>query len=394
MRVVCASIPGPGHAYPMLAVARALAARGHHVTLASGQQHEHDAERAGCAWVPLPRTAGSPLHALRLYDDAGAMAEAFLPELASIAPDVVVHDLITMGPALSAEAFGVPYATLVIHGLHTPSSDLPPFGWGAPPGRTPFGRWRDGWMRRGKIRDMERARDELNVARARLGLSPTARLDAQLSPDLVLIATLPALEVPRRDWPRVAHVTGPCLWEPEGEAPPAPAGHAPLVLVAASTAHDQGVLLRAAVEAVGRLGLRAVVTAGAGDLPEALPPGVAAVRFAPHSPVLARASAVVCNGGHGIVARSLSAGVPVIVVPGPGDQRENAWRVERSGAGLALRRAGPRPLVRALRRVIREPSFAAAAARVREEAARIDGPARAAALVEALPLRRSRAAAG
>ncbi|MBI4729017.1 MAG: glycosyltransferase family 1 protein [Acidobacteria bacterium] len=388
MRIVCASIPGPGHAYPMLAVARALAERGHEVTLASGEEHERDAARAGASFARLPSTQGSPIHALRLYEDAAASAEAFLADLAALAPDAVVHDLITLGPALAAEVLAAPCATLVVHGLHTPSRDLPPFGWGHPPGRSPFGRWRDGWMRRGKLRDMTRARDDLNAARARLGLVPTERLDAQLSPDLVLVATLPSLELPRSDWPEAAHVVGPCLWEAEGDPIALPAGGAPLALVAASTAHDEGALLRAALAAVGALGLRAVVTAGKGAVPAALPPGVVAAPFAPHRPILSAAAVVVCNGGHGIVARSLSAGVPVLVVPGPGDQRENGYRVERAGAGLALRRPEPRAIARALCRMIEEPSFRARAADMRAEAARMDGPARAAELVESLASRR------
>lgn len=384
MRVVCASIPGPGHAFPMLAVARALAVRGHEVIVASGDRHVRDAERAGARLVELPRTAGSPMDDLRPYDDAAAMAEALLPQLRDLAPDVVVHDVITLAPALAAEALGVPAATLIIHALHTPSRELPPFGVGAPPGRSPRGRLWDVWMRRGKIRDMERAREDLNRARARLGLPPTRRLDAQLSAELVLVGTLPSLEIPRSDWPPHAHVVGPCLWDAEGEAPPLPEGDEPLVLVAASTAHDHGALLRASLEAVEGLGARAIVTAGASEMPRVLPPKVVSASFARHDPILACAAATICNGGHGILARSLSHGVPVVVVPNHGDQQENGYRAERAGAGIRLLEPDPRRLRRALARVLREPSFAAAAARLREEAAGIDGPARAAELVEEL----------
>jgi MGT family glycosyltransferase len=383
MRIVCASLPGPGHAYPMLAVAQALARRGHRVTLASGSEHLHDASIAGCAFEELPSTPGSPQAALRPHEDAAAGATAFLPAMECLAPDVVVSDLLTLGPMLAAEALGVPFATLVIHGLHLPSRELPPFGWGGPAGRTPFGRARDAWMRRGQARDLTGARLDLNRARARIGLPPVDRLDGQVSPDLVLVATLPALEVERADWPSKAHVVGPCLWEKPGDVPHVPEGDGALVLVAASTAHA-GPLLAGALRAVGRLGLRAVVTTGASALDGPPPARVTVTRFASHGPLLARADAVVCSGGHGIVARSLSAGVPLVVVPGHGDQRENAWRVERSGAGLALRKPTPRGIERALRAVLTDGRFSARARAIADEARSLDGPATAAALVEQL----------
>ena len=51
-----------------------------------------------------------------------------------------------------------------------------------------------------------------------------------------LIATVPALEVPRPDWPANAHVVGPLLWEPTDNVLALPPGDDPLVMVAPSTA--------------------------------------------------------------------------------------------------------------------------------------------------------------
>jgi UDP:flavonoid glycosyltransferase YjiC (YdhE family) len=50
--------------------------------------------------------------------------------------------------------------------------------------------------------------------------------------------------------------------------------------------------------------------------------------------VVAEAAAVVCHGGSGTVLGTLSAGVPLIVVPLFADQADNARRVEAVGAGL------------------------------------------------------------
>ena len=382
MRILCATLPGPGHGHPMLAVARALAARGHDVTFASGDSHEHEVKEAGLGFALLPRVQGSPLHDLRPYDDAAAQAEAMRPLLEALQPDAAVVDVITLGAALGVDMMGIPYATLVVHPLHVPSRVLPPFGYGRPPGRMPPLRFRDAWMRANNRKDLERARANLNIGRARLGLPPVSGLDVGLSERLVLVATLPALEIERPDWPSNAHVVGPCLWDYPGGAFEPPGGDGPLVLVAPSTAYDGDRMLGPALDAVRRLGVRAVVTPGAAQLPSPLPPGVVVVRGVPHRAIHPHVAAEICNGGHGTVVRALSAGVPLVVVPGHGDQQENAYRVERAGAGVQVRFPSPRSIRAALSRVLGRQRYAAGAQRLAKEAAEIDGPSRAAELVE------------
>jgi UDP:flavonoid glycosyltransferase YjiC (YdhE family) len=85
-----------------------------------------------------------------------------------------------------------------------------------------------------------------------------------------------------------------------------------------------------------------------------------------------------------MVAKALVRGLPLVVVPGPGDQRENAARVERLGAGVHLpaRRLTPRTLRAAVQRVLADPSYAAAARRLAATADGL-GPDHAAARVAA-----------
>src|SRR5437588_1015540 len=275
----------------MLAVARALAARGHRVTFSSGTQHAEEAARERLRFVEMPIIVGRTHERLRPYEDSEDMARAFMPILDGEQPDVMVCDLLTLGPALAAEARGIPVATLLIHPLHSPSNELPPFGWGRPPARGLL-RARDAWLRASNVKTLERARDDLNRVRAHLGIEPTARLDAQISDELALVATLPSLEVPRSDWPAYAHVIGPCLYDAGGDVPAVPAGDGPLVLIAASTAHEQLALVRASLEAVVRLGARAVLTTGKSPAPASLPDGVVASGFVSHEALLPQCNAV------------------------------------------------------------------------------------------------------
>lgn len=383
MRIVCATLPGPGHGHPMLAVAGALVRRGHEVTFVSGMKHEADAPDIGATFELLPSVHGSPLHALRPYDDAAAQAETLRPLLERIRPDAAVIDVITVGAALAMDMMAIPFATLVVHPLHTPSKTLPPFGYGRAPGRLPPLRFRDAWMRANNRKDLERARADLNRGRARIGLPPSGSLFGGLSERLAIVATLPSLEIHRPDWPVHAHVVGPCLYQIPSEPFDPPAGADPLVLIAPSTAYDGDRLLAPALGAVTNLGLRAVVTAGASVMPETVPTSVT-VTNARHAAILPHVAVAVINGGHGTVVRALGAGVPLVVVPGHGDQQENAFRVERAGAGVQVRRRSPTAdsVARALSRVLARPGYRAAAARIAEEAAALNGPERAAELIE------------
>src|SRR6202012_1133827 len=53
--------------------------------------------------------------------------------------------------------------------------------------------------------------------------------------------------------------------------------------------------------------------------------------------LLTHADVGCCGGGHGMVAKTLLAGVPLVVVPGGGDQWEMANRVMRQGSARLIR---------------------------------------------------------
>lgn len=383
MRVLCAAVTGPGHVYPVMAAARALAARGHELVCAFERRFAPLAEREGFAFVPLPSVEPSDPNAFRPYEISLAIARAFAGDMARVAPDAALVDIITQGVGLACEVAGVPYATLSPHPLPMPSNDLAPYGAARPPRHSPWGRRRDERARARQMVDLMRGRDECNAIRATLGLPLLDRLDVAWSRDAILIATPAALEPPRSDWPTHAHIVGPCLYEPDVPMPPIPGGDGPLVLVAASTAHG-GALIERAIRAVDRLGARAVVTIGASGPPASPDPARFVVAGeAPHGALLAHADALICNGGGGIVARSLAAGVPLVVLPNHGDQRENGYRVQRAGAGLLIEDA--RHLGRALSRIVMRSAYREAAKRIAAEVALHDGPVTVAKHVESLP---------
>ena len=175
-------------------------------------------------------------------------------------PDVVVSDILTLAPALAAEVADVPRVTLIPHVYPVHGDGLPFFGFGLRAARTALGRavWRAG----GPVLEagLRRGRRELNEERAALGLAPQERFHGGISEGLVLVATYPQLEYPRR-WPAHVHVTGPMFFELPYQEVALPDGDKPLVLVAPSTSQDpDGRLVRVALEALADEPVRVVAT--------------------------------------------------------------------------------------------------------------------------------------
>ena len=92
----------------------------------------------------------------------------------------------------------------------------------------------------------------------------------------------------------------------------------------------------------------------------------------------------VTNGGYGGVQFALAHGVPVVIAPGKEDKVEVAARVVWSGTGVNLRRQRPTGarVRRGVRRVLADPSFRTAAARIGAELAAAPGAAGFAAVID------------
>jgi UDP:flavonoid glycosyltransferase YjiC (YdhE family) len=397
LRVLVAAFGDPGHVFPAISLGRALAGRGHEVTIETWEERRAAVEGAGLGFAAAEeyRMFPPPEPGSEDGQHAAEAARALLPLLEEMRPHVLVSDILTLAPALAAEAAGVPLATLVPHIYPVVEPGQPFFAVGLRTPRTPLGRaaWRAG--QRALRFGLEQGREDLNRQRARLGLAPLDRFHGGISPDLALVATFPQLEYPRR-WPPGVEVTGPMSFEvphPDIELPP---DGAPLVLVAPSTAHDSGNrLVRTALAALAAEPVRVVATTNRvrPQRPIEVPPNAVLVDWLSYSQLMPAASLVVSHGGHGTVARALGAGTPVLVSPITGDMSETAMRVAWAGAGLSLpwRLCRPRPLRWAVRRALGDPSLAPRAGEIAAWGREHDGAVRGAELVEELAARKSAA---
>ncbi|SNS26254.1 glycosyltransferase [Rhodococcoides kyotonense] len=373
MRVAVVAGPDPGHAFPAIALCLELAAAGDSPVLFTGSRWVEAGGGAGIDTRVLkglaPRPEDDDLDAgQRIHSRAAFISTELLPDLEDVSPDLVVSDVLTAGGGIAAERLRIPWVELCPHPLYAPSKGLPPIGSGLAPGTGVRGRMRDTLMRAATGRSIARGKAQRGVARQSVGLpahdpGPAARL----------IATIPALEVPRPDWPTEAHVVGPLLWEPTRETLPLPGGSGPVVMVAPSTAFTgaQG-MLESTLEGLDGRGVR--VVASMLDEPPADLPSWARAGLGRQDELLTHADVVVCGGGHGMLAKSLIHGVPVVAIPGGGDQWELANRAARQGSAVVVRPPSPEAVGEAVMRVVEDRSFAHAAESAAAGARHVENP--------------------
>jgi UDP:flavonoid glycosyltransferase YjiC (YdhE family) len=152
---------------------------------------------------------------------------------------------------------------------------------------------------------------------------------------------------------------------------------------------ESGDLFARVLAALRELDVDVVATAGRQIDPAELGPQPAHVRverYVPHSVVLPRCAAVVSHGGSGTVLGALAHGLPSVLLPMGADQPWNAARCEELGVALVLDalRATPDDVREAVSTVLDDPTYRAAAERVRDEIRALPGPEHAVWLLERL----------
>ncbi|MDG4665055.1 nucleotide disphospho-sugar-binding domain-containing protein [Mycobacterium sp. 236(2023)] len=367
MRVAVVAGPDPGHAFPAIALCLKFLAAGDVPTLLTGTKWLDVARAEGIDAIELDGLDATDVDddgdaGAKIHQRAARMAVLNRSRIDDLRADLVVSDSITVCGGLAADLLGVPWVELNTHPLYRPSKGLPPVGSGLAPGVGLRGRLRDVVLRALSARSWRAGLRQRAEARAGIGLpvhdpGPLRRL----------IATLPALEVPRPDWPAEAVVVGPLHFEPTTDLLTLPPGDGPVVVVAPSTAMtgaDGLVELALSALVPGDVlpeGSRVVVSRLDGADSEV--PRWAVVGLGRQDELLSRADLLICGGGHGTVAKSLLAGVPMVVVPGGGDQWEIANRLVRQGSAQLVRPLTADALVSSVRDVLGSPRYRDAAVR-------------------------------
>ncbi len=411
------TVGSTGDVVPLLALARALLARGDRVRLATHPFHRALVEGAGVELVPVgPVTAVAAFN--RLVEDAARARDPlaqyavlvrglFMPEperqlaeLEAAAGDVdaVVAQRFDLLGQEAALRRGRPWATVTLAPqlLRTREAPVPP----APA----LGRW---WADftwdalEGLARPLNL---EVATVLGAIGARPRPLgIAGASSPHLDLVPSSRVLSPPRGDWPAATVMTGP--WFLDASAPLEPAlarfldAHPRPVVVTFGSMGGEGAAAkaRALVEGLARAGRPAVVQRGYAGLLEGEAAALAAaypglrdrlllIGPAPHDLLFPRAACVVHHAGAGTAHAALRAGVPSLPVPHLFDQHQ--WAALLHRAGVAARPVDARRLdARALARGIEAATARKVTARAAALGATVraeDGLGRALAALDAL----------
>lgn len=419
--VVFATVGSLGDLFPFLAIGRALAHRGHRITVATHPVHRDAVERAGLVFVDasgMPEPDDREVFTAKAFhpwrgpafvvrDFAAADVAASHAKLAPLCEgaDVLVTSTLAFAGQILGETLELAGRLRWLSAVLAPASllavgDMPATGL------APFDRFFAASPVRGRLLQRLSRRvtrgwtAPVRAFRRELGLPPESpRGDpfhrGQFAPRGVLALFPELFGKPQPDWP--TH-TWPCGFarhaQPEALDPVLAdflrAGSPPLVFSLGSTAvHANAGFLHESLAAALALGRRAVLFTGSAAmrarLPTTLPDGILAVEYAPHAAVFPHAAVAVHHGGVGTSAEALHAGVPSLVVPHGFDQYDNAARLHRLGVAEAL----PASRYRADRAARLLETLSAPSIRVRSTAVAADlraedGAVRAAELIEAV----------
>lgn len=407
-RIILTAMGSLGDMHPYLAIGLGLRARGHEVTVATGEFYRAKVEALGFGFRPLRPNVdvlNDPAAMRRFMDPRWGtfriLRELILPNLratfedtdaavAATRADLLVSHALAYAAPLVAERRGVAWVSTQVTPIGLFSAHDPPLvpGFPAEAGRLrPLGPafW---WVFGRALRRATRPwAAPIRRLRAEVGLRPAGGnplVDGH-SPGLVLALFSPLLAPKQPDWPpQVVHTGFP--WFDGASRPDLPAelsrflddGPPPVVFTLGdSGAMVAGTFFEESVAAARRLGRRAVLITGRGPRGVQGDPteGAIALGYAPFSALFPRACALVHAGGIGTSGLALRAGRPMLVAPHAHDQPDNAARLARLGVARVIsprRYSSPR-VESELHRLLDEPAYAQRAAEVGGEVAREDG---------------------
>ena len=403
--------PATGHLNPMTALARRLQLRGHTVVIFGIADTEERVRAAGIEFHAIG-LEDYPPGTLRNLDEHlallnGYAAFRFTLERVRNSARMVMRDGPKAARAANVEVLlvdeadfagsvadylGLPWISIAVVPPLIRDDRFPPFWFGWDAGQDGLSRLRNRLAIGLLLRIAAPIFRDVNRQRVAWGLNPIMRSEDALSP-LAQIAQMPeALEFEIiGEKPAGVHYTGPLENSRQRPAMEFPWEHLngrPLIYASLGTLQNGSeTLFRTIAEACAGLDAQLVISLGGGLEPARLgklPGDPLVVRFAPQLDILKRAALVITHAGINTVLESLREGVPLVAVPLAHDQPGVAARVKAHGACVVLsrHRLNAVRLRNAVMLVLQDARYREAAKALQKTILPIDGPGRAADIIE------------
>ncbi len=402
--------PATGHMNPMIALGRCLKRHGHEVTFFQIADTEAAVRAAGLGFSRIGER-DAPVGTVRRHEEAlsrlkglGALravmewtrlnAQRVLRDapdaMRALNIDALIVDAIEGAGGSVADFLGIPFVTVWPLPPIRRDNTVPPwiFGWQYRTGY--LARLRNSMANALLLRSSNSVRKVINVQRQQWGLRPLPATG--WTSTLSQIAQMPqAFDFPGAGPRPLLHYTGPFhdgAGRPPVEFPWQSLNGKPLVYASMGTVFN-GIdrAFRIIAEACAALDVQLVLTLGGNIDPGQVGPLAGSplvVRYAPQLELIKRASLTITHAGLNTTLESLANGVPLVAIPVTADQPGIGARIKWSGTGevVPLRKLSVARLREAIRKVMEDPSYRAAARRMQAEIQKVDGLERAADLVE------------
>jgi len=380
-KVIVAAPPVPGEVGPLVQLGRALAARGHQVTVLTGSGFREAVESAGLGFAALAGAADYDIRQMVAARTAAGVAPGpeqlnfdwincfvnpmpeehlALQRLLDEDPDqYLISNVLFLGavPARQGAPGRLPlrWVGVSVVGLAISSDDSTFFGpVPVGPGEDPraANRAANAQFAAGMAPTRERLNEvlrELGAAEAVDGFVDFIYTVA----DATAVLTVPGFEFHRSDLPGSMHLVGALPAEPVDHWQ-RPAwwsdldGSRPVVVVTQGTLanDDLSQLIEPTLTALAGLDVTVVAALGRTE-PDALgievPANARVASYVPFSDLLPKADLLITNGGAGGTHQALANGVPVIIAGETEDKPANAARLAYHGLGSNLGTATPTP---------------------------------------------------
>jgi UDP:flavonoid glycosyltransferase YjiC (YdhE family) len=403
--------PGTGHLNPMIALAHSLQLRGHDVVIFGIADTEARVRDGGIEFCRIGMEDYPP-GALQKLDEhlsrlKGFGALRFTLERVRHSGRMVRRD----GPAAVraadldallvdetdsagnvADYLGLPWISIALIPPLVQDDRFPPFWFGWPAGQDRLSRFRNRLAISLLLKIAKPIFRDVNRQRTAWGLRPFRYSQDALSP-LGRITQLPeALEFKiTGEKPAGLHYTGPFVrseQRPAVEFPWECLDGRPLIYASMGTLQNgSDAIFSTIAEACDGLDAQLLISLGGGLDPARL--GKLAgnplvVSFAPQLEILKRAALVITHAGLNTVLESLCEGVPLVALPLAHDQPGVAARVKARGACVVVpqRKLSAARLRKAVMLVLHDARYREAARILQKSIQGMDGPGRAADLIE------------
>ena len=406
--VLC--LPMPSHMTMFLALARALADRGHQVTFFAISNNEKAIREAGFGFellepdsVPVG-TLGEMMRQMSTLGNIASMKlqgrfddlryEAILTKapkmIKNARTDAMIIDQAEACSGTIAEAAGLPWVSVCCGLLQNSEPGVPPFftSWQYNESRWGIARNQLGYLGI-KLASSSTAR-MINRYRTGWGLAPFKRFDDTFSPFAQISQQIREFDFPRKALPSCFHYVGPIRGQQRRavDFPWDQLDGRPLVYASLGTVvNSQGRLYRTIAEGCAGLDAQLVLSLGGAEMRgglDNLPGSPLVVSYAPQVELIRRAALTITHAGLNSTLESLAEGVPLVAIPVTFEQPGIAARIRWTGAGEFIRAGAltANRLRSAVTKVLGNSAYRQAAERMKIAIAQSRGGRQAAAIIE------------